>query len=193
VEEVAGQHRRCLGAQELPPRRIRLSLWCWRDPQGLEDSANRRGADPVAKLEQFTLDPLVPPTGVLPREALDQRGGLGTERRSAATVWIGPSPGDQAAVPSQHGARRDQSMCPQVPGQQPNQRGEHSTISPVQSGPGVGAAQHGNLVAQDKQLDILGRRRPANQPQPAENPDEDQVKQAQRHGARSSWSRGSPR
>jgi hypothetical protein len=55
-------------------------------------------------------------------------------------------------------------MCPQVPGQQPNQRGEHGTLSPVQSGLGFGAAQHGNLVAQDKQLDILRRRGPAKQP-----------------------------
>ena len=79
-------------------------------------------------------------------------------------MWVGPFPGDQTAVPSQHGARRDQAMCPQVPGQQPNQRGEHGTLSPVQSGLGFGAAQHGNLVAQDKQLDILRRRGPAKQP-----------------------------
>jgi hypothetical protein len=163
-EEVAGPYRCCLGAQELPPREVRLSLGRWRDRQGLEDPADRRGADPVAELEQFTLDPLVPPAGILPREALDQRGGLGTERRSAAAVWVGPIPGDQAAVPSQHGARCDQAMCPQVPGQQPNQRGEHGTISPVQSGLGVGAAQHGDLVTQDEQLDILGCRGPAEQP-----------------------------
>lgn len=85
-------------------------------------------------------DPLVPPAGIFRREALDQRGGPGTERRSAAAVWVGPFPGDQAAVPSQHGAWCDQPMCPQVPGQQPDQRGEHGTISPVQSGLGVGAA-----------------------------------------------------
>jgi hypothetical protein len=71
VEEVAGQHRRCLGAQELAPRGVRLPLWCWRDPQGREDPADRRGADPVAEREQFTLDPLVSPGAVLRCEAFD--------------------------------------------------------------------------------------------------------------------------
>jgi hypothetical protein len=59
----------------------------------------------VAELEQFTLDPFVPPGVILPRKALDQCGGLGTERRSAGAVWVGPFPGDQTAVSSQHNAR----------------------------------------------------------------------------------------
>ncbi|MGH3767706.1 MAG: hypothetical protein ACRDS0_31075 [Pseudonocardiaceae bacterium] len=145
MEEVAGQHRRCLGAHELPPCGVGLSLGCWRDPQGLEDSADRRDADPVAELEQFTLDPFVPPAGVLPRKALDQRGGLGTDRRPAGALWVGPFPGDQAAVSSQHGARRDQPMCPQVPGQQPDERGKHRTIA--QSGRGLGLARRGTAIS----------------------------------------------
>jgi hypothetical protein len=48
---------------------------------------------------------------------------------------------------------------------------------------GVDWAQQGNFVAQDEQLDILRRRGPAEQLQPAENPNEDQVKQMQRHDA----------
>jgi hypothetical protein len=39
---------RCLGAQELPPRGVRLSLGCWRDPQGLQGlggSSRRRPGD----------------------------------------------------------------------------------------------------------------------------------------------------
>jgi hypothetical protein len=70
----------------------------------------------VAELEQFTVDPLVPPDAIFPREAFDERGGLGTDRRSACAVRVGPFPGDHAAVPLQHGARRDQSKCPQVTG-----------------------------------------------------------------------------
>src|SRR5262249_42107770 len=83
VEEVAGQHRRCLGAQELPPGGVRLPLRRRGDSPGLKDPADRRGTDPVAQLEQFTLDPLVPPGAVLPREAFNQRAGPGTDRRSA--------------------------------------------------------------------------------------------------------------
>jgi hypothetical protein len=44
------------------------------------------------------------------------------------------------------------------------------------------AAQHGDLVPQHEQLRILGRRRPAEQDQPAAEPDEDEVEQAQGHG-----------
>jgi hypothetical protein len=53
------------------------------NPQGLEDPAYRRGADPVAELEQFTLDPLIPPAAVLSRKAFDQRGGLSADRGPA--------------------------------------------------------------------------------------------------------------
>jgi hypothetical protein len=41
-------------------------------------------------------------------------------------------------------------MYPQVPWQQPDERGEHGTISPVQPWLGVAWAQHGTLVAQDE-------------------------------------------
>jgi len=51
VEEVPGQHRRYLGVQELPPCGVGLPLRRWRDLQGLEDPAGRRGTDPVAELE----------------------------------------------------------------------------------------------------------------------------------------------
>jgi hypothetical protein len=46
----------------------------------------------------------------------------------------------------------------------------------------MGAAQHGNLVPQHKELDVLGRRGSAQQDQPAAEPDEDQVEQTERHG-----------
>lgn len=69
-------------------------------------------------------------------------------------------------------------------GQQPDERGKHDAISPVQPGLGIGSAQHSNLMAQDEQLDILRRPR-TGQPQPAQNPQEDQVQQTQRHKARS--------
>jgi hypothetical protein len=71
---------------------------------------------------------------------------------------VGPLPGDQAPVPSQDGAGYDQPVHPQPGGQQPGQRGEDSAAGPVQPGPGMGAAQHGDLVPQHQQLDVLGRR-----------------------------------
>jgi len=39
-----------------------------------------------------------------------------------------------------------------------NQRGQDSAVGPVQPGPGMVVAQHGDLVPQHKQLDVLVRR-----------------------------------
>ena len=65
MEEVGGQHGRGLYVQELPPGRIGAPLGSQRDPQRLEDPADRGRTGPVTEFQQFALDPLVPPRGVL--------------------------------------------------------------------------------------------------------------------------------
>jgi hypothetical protein len=47
---------------------------------------------------------------------------------------------------------------PQASGQEPDERGEDCPVGLFQARPGLGAAQHGNLVPQHEQLDVLGRR-----------------------------------
>src|SRR5215831_13534392 len=79
-----------------------------------ENPADRRCADPVAELKQFTLDPLVSPAVVLGREPLDQGGDLGANRRPSRPARVSPLTGDQAAVPPQDGARDDQPVRPQL-------------------------------------------------------------------------------
>src|SRR4051812_20663913 len=74
VEEVDGQHAGRLGAQEPPPTRIGVSRWRWWDPAALQDPPDRRGAEPVAELEQLALDPHVSPARVLAGHPLHQRG-----------------------------------------------------------------------------------------------------------------------
>ena len=64
----------------------------------------------MTELEKLALDALIPPGGVLGGEPLDQRADLGTERRSARPVRIGPLPGDEAAVPPQNGAGCDRCI-----------------------------------------------------------------------------------
>jgi hypothetical protein len=81
-------------------------------------------------------------------EPLDQGGDLGAGRRPSGPVRAGPFPGDQAAVPPQDGAGRDQAVHPQPCRQDPDQRGEDCPVSLVQPGLRLGAAQHGDLVAQ---------------------------------------------
>jgi len=61
-------------------------------------------------------------------------------------------------VPPQRGAGRDQPVHPQTSGQESDQRREDRAVGPVQLAPRMSAAQHGNLVPQCQQFDILGRR-----------------------------------
>jgi hypothetical protein len=86
MEEVRGEHRRGLGVQELPPCRVSAPRRRRRDPQRLEDPANRGRTDSVTELQQLTLDPLIPPAVVLGGEPPDQRGDLGADGRPA---WFG--------------------------------------------------------------------------------------------------------
>ena len=134
--------------QELPPRRVGVSLRSRRDLQRFEDPADRRRADPVTELEQLTLDPLVSPAVVLGGEALDQRNNLPADRRSACSLWIRPFPGNQATVPSQDGPGSDQPVCPQLAGQEPDQRGHDGSAGPVEPGGAeCGAARRSRAAA----------------------------------------------
>ena len=47
------------------------------------------------------------------------------------------------------------------------QRGHHRPVGPVQPGPRMGPAQHGDLMPQHQELGVLGGRRPGEQEQPA--------------------------
>ena len=60
VEEIAGQYRGGLRAQEPPPGRV-IALRRGRDPQALQDPPHRGRPDLDAQAEQFTLDALVAP------------------------------------------------------------------------------------------------------------------------------------
>jgi hypothetical protein len=185
VEEVAGQHRGCLRAQELPPGRVGAPDRRWRDPQPLENAADRRGSHAVAEFEQLALDSLVSPALIFPGYAFDQQGHSVLDGWTSDAVGIRPFLGDQATMPAQHRARSDQTMPPQHPRQPPDQRGEHGAIRPVQARPRVGSAQHGDFVAQRQEFNVLGCRRAAEQQQQVHKLEEDQVEQTQRHGSRS--------
>src|SRR4029453_10366106 len=93
-------------------------------------------------------------------------------------VRIGPSPGDQPAVPPQGHGRGDQAMTAQHGGKVSDQSGEHGSVGPVRAGLGVRSAEYGDLVAQDEQLNVLTDEvRPSSTNQP-EKPVEDQIVQS---------------
>jgi hypothetical protein len=192
VEEVRAEHRRGLRVQELPPRGVGVPFGRRRDLQRFEDPADRGCADPVAELEQLTLDSLVSPAVVLGGESLNGRRDLGADWRPSCPVRVGPLSAVQAAVPPQDGAGGDQLVHPRPSGQETDLRGEDRPVGPVKPGPGIGTAQHGNLVPQHEQFRVLGGGRAAEQDQPAAEPDEDEVEQSGGHG-RSSCPMAGPR
>jgi hypothetical protein len=72
-------------------------------------------------------------------------------------------------------------MATQYSRQPCDKGGEHRTVCPVHARTWVGAAQHGDLVAQHEQLDVLAGGRAAYQQSQREHPAKDQLQQPQRH------------
>jgi hypothetical protein len=61
----------------------------------------------------------------------------------------------QASVPGEQCAGRHDPVQPKVPGQEPRERGDHSTVSPVRFRLGDAAAQDRDLVPQHQDLYVL--------------------------------------
>ena len=69
--------------------------------------------------------------------------------------------------------------------QLPGQRRQDGAVGPVRLGPGDLAAEHRDFVPENHDLRLLVRLAAAEQRQPAEDPDHDQVEQANGHKPRS--------
>ena len=74
-------------------------------------------------------------------------------------------------------------MGAQPHGQPPDEGGEDDPVRPVQTRSRVGAPQHGDLVPQDEQFDVLGGGRAADEQEQSEHVLEDQVQQRAPRGA----------
>ena len=70
---------------------------------------------------------------------------------------IGPAFADQRAVPAEDCLRRDEERSPELSGYEFGQEGDEGTVGPGEAGTGDLAAEHGQLVAQNKDLGVLGR------------------------------------
>ena len=154
-------------------------------PPGAQDPPHGRFADLVAEPAQFAVHSAVSPGRVLPRQPQHQVADLLAGPRAAWPVGIRPLAFDQAAVPGQQRARCDEPVGAQHGRQQPGQRRQDRPVGPVRLRPGDLTPEHRDLMTEHHDLRILGRLAAAQQQQPAEDPDHDQVEQAKRHKPRS--------
>ena len=113
-------------------------------------------ADAVPETEELTLDAPVSPPRVLPGQPPDQRTDLLRDRRAPGGIRIGPFVPHQAPVPREQRGGCHDPVQPQVPGQQPRERGEHSAVGPVRFRAGDLAAQDCDLMPQYQDLYVLG-------------------------------------
>jgi hypothetical protein len=183
VEEIAGEHGRCLGGEELAPGGVVAARRRWWYAQAFEDPPDRGGTDPVAEAEQFALDSLVAPAGIVSGHLLNQGGNGRVDRRPAGPVREGPVAGDQPSMPPQDRGRGDQPVCLQRPGEEPGQRGEHRPVGPVQPRLWVLPAQDRVLVTKNQDLHVFGRTGTGEESKPAGDAAEREVEQAQRHAS----------
>ena len=112
---------------------------------------------PAPQAQQFPLDALIAPAGVLPRQADDQLLDLLVERRPPrSTTRVGPCAGDQPPVPAQQGLGPDQEARPARPRQDTADGGEQGSVGRFELRSWSLAAEHGELMTQDKDLKVLG-------------------------------------
>jgi hypothetical protein len=82
---------------------------------------------------------------------------LGIERRPARLATrVSPGVGDQPAVPAQQRLGLDDETGPAGSGQHPADRGKQSPVGGLQLRTSDLAAQHGELMPQHEDLQVLG-------------------------------------
>ena len=97
--------------------------------------------------------------------------------RPGSAARVGPAPPDQVGVPAQQGARGDDQaqLAEMAAGQQPGQRGQDRPVGPGQPRCPDLALEHGDLVAQDEDLGVLGAVGAGEQGEPAEYAEHRQI------------------
>jgi hypothetical protein len=151
------------------------------DAESFEDPADRGRPHVVAEAEQFALDPLVASAWSVSSHLLNQRGDGRVDRRPTGPAGICPVAGDQPSMPTHDRSRGDETVPLQRPGQEPDQRGQHRPVGPVQPRRGVLPAKDRVLVTKNQDLYIFGCTGTREESKPAGNAAEHEVDQTQRH------------
>jgi hypothetical protein len=71
-------------------------------------------------------------------------------------VRVGPAPSHQTSVPGEECRRCHAEACPAGAGEQPAERGKERPVCGLIRGTTDLASEHGDLVAQHEQLDVVG-------------------------------------
>jgi hypothetical protein len=157
MEEVGGDDALGLGGDELAPSGTLMSWSRW-ETVTAEDVRDARLRHRDTEFLEFADDPEVVPPGVPPRQATDElRGLFGKGRTTWSAMRVGPALADKQAVPAEDWLRRDEEQSPELSGYESGQEGDEHTVGPGEAGTGDLAAEHSQLVAQNKDLCILGR------------------------------------
>jgi hypothetical protein len=135
----------------------------------LENGPHRAGPDPVAEPAQLTVNPAATPARILPRQPQHQPAQLRRHRRTTVAPMRSPTPPHQIPMPTQQRLRPHEQHTPPMPRQDPTQPGADRPIRPRQARPSDPTPQHRHMAAQDQDFDVLRRRAPAKQHEPAQD------------------------
>ena len=190
VEEVRGQQRGGVGAQEGPPGLVAVR---WRrDMVSAQDLADGGGRDPVPEAAQLSLGCVLLPSAGSPAPAARSARRVRLGSADVPVTWAGatlPRPCGGASAAACPGSR---SAVPRLFRHDSGERGEHGTVSPGQARPRIRPAQYRDLVPQREYLRVLGRRGPGQQSELGKYGHHQPVYQRDEHGRRSCGHR-SPR
>jgi hypothetical protein len=119
--------------------------------------ADRGGRDTNTKAQQLALDALVTPVGVLPGQPDDQLLDVLVKRWPAGlAVRVGPDAGDQSAVPARWRLGLDEEAGPAGSRERAADGGKEGSVGWLEPRPWNLAAQHGQLVMEHHNLQVLG-------------------------------------
>jgi hypothetical protein len=174
-EEVAGERRRGVLAQERAPTRP-VALWRRRDTGAREHVADERRRDVDPQLAQLADDPHVAPAAVLARQPQDQRAQLTTARRPSPTaVRIRPATSHQPAMPAQQRLRMHQESAPAAPRNHPAQRRKQQPVLRLEPRLADLTAKNRQLVPEHENLELLHPVTPTEEHDQLQQPAHDDV------------------
>jgi hypothetical protein len=132
LDEVAGEQRFGLGAQEVGPR-CAAALGRGVDARALEDLPDGGGGDLDTERGELAVHPPVPPARILPDQAQDEGPDGADGRRASGPLGSAGArvpPTHQIAVPAQDGVRSHQQpqAAQHLTGQRREEGGEEGTV-----------------------------------------------------------------